>query len=485
MLSCFVKNAKNSIPVVIIPQADYPEWFKRQSSFIQQWFNDTQFRGEAGNISLIPDVSGKLQRVIYCISDIENFWGVGNLPLTLPEGIYQFDLPTIAKEKALALLSRFAIAWGLGSYQFNNYKKLNRKPAQLFLSDQLDPDIKKIAEIKKILKNNNISELYNIPEINNIVQSIYYVRDLINMPTDDMGPSELAKSTINLSKTLKAKVKQIVGEDLLKQNFPTIYTVGRASDDAPRLIDLRWGNKKHPKVTLVGKGVCFDSGGLDIKPANAMVLMKKDMAGAAHVLGLAQMIIQAELPVCLRVLIPAVENVISGNAYRPGDIIKSRKGITIEIGNTDAEGRVILADALTEAVSEKPDLLIDITTLTGAARIALGTELPALFSNSDDVAQQIIQHGNEVMDPVWRMPLFSLYRDSLNTPFADINNNSTDSYGGAITAALFLKEFVPDDIPWVHFDLMAWNLKPRPGRPQGGEAMALRALFSFLQARYQ
>jgi leucyl aminopeptidase len=249
-------------------------------------------------------------------------------------------------------------------------------------------------------------------------------------------------------------------------------------------LDLRWGNKKHPRITLVGTGVCFDTGGLDIKPSSAMLLMKKDMAGAAHVLGLARMIMQARLPVCLRVLIPAVENSISGNAYRPGDVIKSRKGMTIEIGNTDAEGRVVLADALTEAVDEKPDLLIDITTLTGAARVALGTELPALFANQDEVADEILKHAKKQSDPIWRLPLFALYRDSLNSPIADINNNSTDAYGGAITAALFLKEFVPDEIPWLHFDMMAWNLKARPGRPQGGEAMALRALFSYLTATF-
>jgi leucyl aminopeptidase len=247
---------------------------------------------------------------------------------------------------------------------------------------------------------------------------------------------------------------------------------------------LRWGNPAHPRVTLVGKGVCFDSGGLDLKPAHAMLIMKKDMGGAAHTLGLARMIMQSNLAVNLRVLIPAVENSVSANAYRPGDIIKSRKGLTIEIGNTDAEGRVVLADALTEAVSEKPDLIIDIATLTGAARVALGTDLPALFCNQDNLAAEILQHAELESDPVWRLPFFTAYRDSLSSPYADINNNSSDAYGGAITAGLFLKEFVPDEIPWMHFDLMAWNLKSRPGRPQGGEAMALRALYSFLSATF-
>ena len=250
------------------------------------------------------------------------------------------------------------------------------------------------------------------------------------------------------------------------------------------MIDLRWGNKKHPKITLVGKGVCFDTGGLDIKPSSAMLLMKKDMAGGAHALGLARMIMQAKLPVCLRVLVPAVENAISGNAFRPGDVINSRKGLTVEIGNTDAEGRLVLADALTEAVSEKPELIIDLSTLTGAARIAVGTEISALFSNNDDVAHDVIKHATRQNDPIWRLPLFASYRDSLNSSIADINNAGSDSYAGAITAALFLKEFVTDNTPWLHFDMMAWNLKSRAGRPQGGEAMALRALFSYLSERF-
>jgi leucyl aminopeptidase len=293
----------------------------------------------------------------------------------------------------------------------------------------------------------------------------------------------MAEAVSKLAKQCGASLTEIVGEDLLTKNYASIYTVGRASDDAPRLLDMTWGQENHPKVTLVGKGVCFDSGGLDIKPASYMLLMKKDMAGGAHVFGLARMIMDAKLPVRLRVLVPVVENVISGNAYRPGDVIKSRSGLTIEVGNTDCEGRVILADALTEAVSEKPDLLIDITTLTGAARVALGTELPAVFSNNDAVVADVIKHGDSVNDPMWRLPLFKQYREHLNSQIADINNNSSEPYAGAISAALFLNEFVPKDIPWLHFDLMAWNLRARAGRPQGAEAFALRALFDYIKAR--
>lgn len=453
MLTCFAKDQKDAIPITILQQNDFSGWLNKQNSFVKNWLTSNQFRGEVGNISLIPDASGKLANVL-CIADKKNFWATGNLALTLPEGFYQFDLCTAEEYQ------NFAIAWGLGAYQFVRYKNPTRKVAQLVLPDHVDPDY-----------------------INNIVESIYLVRSLINTPTDDMGPTELADAAVTLGKKYNAKIKQIVGDDLLKNNYASIYTVGRASDDAPRLIELRWGNKNHFKLTLVGKGVCFDTGGLDLKPSSAMLLMKKDMAGGAHALGLARMIMEAKLPIYLRVLIPAVENSVSGNAYRPGDIIKSRKGLTIEIGNTDAEGRVILADALTEAVSEKPDLLIDFTTLTGAARTAVGTEIAALFSNDDKVAEKVIQYGNESLDPMWRLPLFAPYREALNSPIADINNCTADSYAGAITAALFLKEFVPDEIPWLHFDMMAWNLKPRPGRPQGGEAMTLRAVFSYLMSK--
>lgn len=462
MMNCFTTQySKKATPIVLLTLKDFPAWLAKQNSHTKNWIAAVAFKVEAGSVCLLPDSAGKLNQVICCIADLKNFWGVGHLPQTLPEGQYIFNLDVSDFDLNSSEYMDFAMAWGLGAYQFLQYKKSSKKPAQLVLP-----------------KN------YDIDYIVNMVESISLVRDLINMPTDDMGPSELSAATFDLAKKYAAKVKQIVGDDLLTKNYATIHTVGRASDDEPRLIDLRWGNKKHPKVTLVGKGVCFDTGGLDLKNASGMLLMKKDMGGAAHVLGLARMIMQAKLPINLRVLIPAVENAVSGNAYRPGDVITSRKGMTIEIGNTDAEGRLVLADALTEAVSEKPDLLIDIATLTGAARIALGTDLPAMFSNNDSVADALIQHGKHKSDPIWRLPLFTAYREMLNSPIADINNAGSDSYGGAITAALFLKEFVPDDIAWVHFDLMAWNLKTRPGRPQGGEAMALRGLFSYLCERF-
>ncbi|EKD54984.1 MAG: hypothetical protein ACD_60C00029G0011 [uncultured bacterium] len=454
MLKCFTTNTQKAIPIKVITPIDFPAWLKKQNAMTKNWLTSSGFQLTAGKFSLLPDAAGNITQVLFGTDDIKNFWSIGNLPVILPEGKYIFDIPE-------EYYAHYGIAFGLGAYQFTRYKKPLKGSAELVL-----------------LKNDDFSF------IENTVESIYWVRDLINTPTDDMGPTEFASAAVSFAKQYGASIKQIVGDDLLKKNFPCIHTVGRASDDEPRLLDLRWGNPKHPKVTLVGKGVCFDTGGLDIKPSSSMLLMKKDMAGAAHVLGLARMVIEATLPISLRVLIPVVENAISGNAFRPGDIITSRKGITIEIGNTDAEGRLVLADALTEAVSEKPDLVIDISTLTGAARVAVGTDISLMFSNQDDLALNVIRHGDQQQDPICRLPLFAGYREALNSSIADINNAAMDSYAGAITAALFLKEFVPNDIPWLHFDIMAWNLKSKPGHPQGGEAMGLRALFSYLRERY-
>jgi len=297
-----------------------------------------------------------------------------------------------------------------------------------------------------------------------------------------MGPAELAEAAERVGKAHGASVKVIVGDRLLDENYPAVHAVGRASVRAPRLIDLRWG-RTGPKITLCGKGVCFDSGGLDIKSSANMKLMKKDMGGAAHMLGLAQMVMAAQLPVRLRLLIPAVENSISGNAYRPLDVVRTRKGLSVEIGNTDAEGRVILSDALTEADRESPDLLIDCATLTGAARVALGPEPPALFSNHDASAESLIRHGQAERDPVWRLPLFKPYRRGLDSKVADLNNIWDSPFAGAITAALFLQEFVSPTTPWLHLDIMGWNTTSRPGRPEGGEAMGLRALYALVAER--
>ncbi len=308
-------------------------------------------------------------------------------------------------------------------------------------------------------------------------EAIGLVRDLVNTPAADMGPAQLAEAARDLAKRHRGKCTVLVGDTLLKRNYPAVHAVGRAAAEEPRLIDLRWGSKG-PKVTLVGKGVCFDSGGLDLKPAAGMKLMKKDMGCAAHVLGLASLIMAEKLPLQLRVLVPAVENAVSGNAFRPLDVLQTRKGLTVEVGNTDAEGRLVLCDALAEADSEKPDLLIDFATLTGAARVALGPDLPAMFCNDDKLAGLILRHGAVEGDPVWRLPLHKGYRPGLESKVADLNNISNSPYGGAITAALFLENFVSPGTRWAHFDIMAWNVATRPGRPEGGEAMGLRAVYA-------
>jgi leucyl aminopeptidase len=317
----------------------------------------------------------------------------------------------------------------------------------------------------------------------NAADAICLGRDLINTPAEDMGPSELEAAVRSLSKRHKASVKVIRGT-ALKKGFPMIHAVGRASDDAPRLIDMTWGPARAPKVTLVGKGVCFDTGGLDIKPAAGMALMKKDMGGAAAVLALASMIMSARLNVRLRVLIPAVENAIAGNAFRPGDVLTSRKGITVEIGNTDAEGRLVLADALHLADGEKPDLLVDMATLTGAARVALGPDLPPFYTSDDALADELARHGTATADPLWRLPFWQRYHDMISSRVADINNAGTGGFAGSITAALFLERFVEQAKSYVHLDIFGWVPAARPARPAGGEPQAARALFALIAGRY-
>jgi leucyl aminopeptidase len=317
-----------------------------------------------------------------------------------------------------------------------------------------------------------------------VAEAVFLARDLVNTPASDLGPAELAEAAATVAERFDGDLRTIVGEDLLAQNYPAIFAVGQASPRAPRLVELRWGEHSAPKVTLVGKGVCFDSGGLDIKPSSGMLLMKKDMGGAAVMLALAQAVMARGLPVRLRLLIGAVENAVSGASYRPGDVVRTRKGLTVEIGNTDAEGRVVLADLLAEADGERPDLLLDAATLTGAARVALGPDLPALFTPDDALASDLIGAGEAAFDPLWRLPMHAPYRKMIDSGIADINNAGEGGMAGAITAALFLKDFVTDTSAWAHLDVYAWNPKDRPGRPKGGEATALRALLALLERRF-
>jgi leucyl aminopeptidase len=389
------------------------------------------------------------------LSDTPDMWDFGALATRLPSGTWKLadTAPVSATDAAIAI--------GLGAWRFDRYRAKKAKAGPKILWPQ-DADKARATAI---------------------VEAISMARDLITTPSSDMGPAELAAAAEALAKTHKARINVIIGGELLKQNYPMVHAVGRASARAPRLIDLTWGNENDPRVTLVGKGVCFDSGGLDLKPASGMLNMKKDMGGAAAMMAVAAMIMATKLPVRLRLLVPAVENSVSGNAFRPLDVVPTRKGLSVEIGNTDAEGRLILCDALHEGASEKPTVMIDCATLTGAARVALGTDLPALFCNDDALAEQLLAAGKEVADPMWRMPLFKGYRRLLDSKVADINNAPGVAFGGAITAALYLQEFVPDDVPWAHFDMMAWNNASRPGRPEGGEAQAARAIFGAIEKR--
>lgn len=439
-----------------VEEQAFEEWRERQDEPTRRWLAATAFQGKAASTCLIPNRGEKLGKVVTVIRSRSDPWCLGDLPLTLPAQDY-----ALTADWPAALLERALVGWGLGAYQFTRYRAEQQPKARL-----------------AIPKNCNAAL------VQNQIEAIHLVRDLINTPAEDMMPEQLAEAMARLAREFGGELQQIIGDELLANNFPAIHAVGRASQRPPRLLDLRWGDEARPKLTLVGKGVCFDSGGLDLKSAKGMRLMKKDMGGAAHALGLARLVMAAALPVRLRVVVAAVENALSGNALRPGDVIRTRKGLTIEIENTDAEGRLVLCDALVEAGREKPDLLLDFATLTGAARIALGTDIPALFCPQDEMATELLRCAESEQDPVWRLPLYEPYRAMLESKVADLVNASDSPYAGAITASLFLREFVPEDLPWAHFDIMAWNLASRPGRPEGGEAMGMRCVFRYLTERF-
>ena len=459
MLNCYVSKTNSAvIPIHTIITKDFNTWLKKQTSIVKNWVNVTNFSAKPGTVCYLGDHKGDVQTILLGIADPNDVWSLGYLPTVLRAGVYSIEDQYSAELNDLA-----AIAWGLGHYNFNRY--LSKPPSY----------------VAKLL----LPSGCNAEHIENTVSATYLVRDMINTPTEDLGPAELAEFASTLAEQFGAKMKLVIGDDLLKKGYPATHAVGRASVNAPRLIDLHWGKKTNPHITLIGKGVCFDSGGLDIKPSLMMRYMKKDMAGAAHVLGLAHMIMAANLPIQLRVLIPAVENSISGSAIRPGDILKMRNGVSVEITNTDAEGRLILADALIEAAHQEPDLIIDIATLTGAARVALGPEPGAIFTEHDDIAEKLYNCSVVEQDPLWRLPIYKPYRNLLDSPIADIVNADMESVGGgAIMAALFLDEFVPKKIKWLHLDIMAYNLKYKPSRPIGGEAMGIRALYRYIVEQY-
>ncbi len=451
----FVDQSNASLPVQFVLASRWGAWLEAQDAAHRGWLDSTGVGGAAGDFAVLPGPDGKASSAVLVLPDSPTLWDFGALATRLPAGTWKLgDTAPVSPTDA-------AVAIGLGTWRFERYKA------------------KKGKEGATILWPDNAAKA----RATAMIDSICLARDLITTPSSDMGPAELAEAAQQLGQKHGARINVIVGDDLLAQNFPMIHAVGRASTRAPRLIDLTWGEESDPKVTLVGKGVCFDTGGLDLKPAAGMLNMKKDMGGAATMMAVAGMVMACKLPVRLRLLVPAVENSVSGNAFRPLDVVPTRKGITVEIGNTDAEGRLILCDALHEGASEKPTMMVDCATLTGAARVSLGTDLPALFCNDDDLANGLIASGETVADPMWRMPLYKPYRKLLDSKVADINNVSGGTFGGAITAALYLQEFVPDDVPWAHLDMMAWNNTARPGRPEGGEAQAARAIFATIEKR--
>jgi len=417
------------------------------------WARKSGYKADSGSVLLIPGEGGVLGGALFGLgaNPSEQPYITGRLARSLPAGDWHIETAPLTAQ-------RLVMGFGLGSYRFERYKADKGAFPTLMIPRDADA-----ADIKRQLA------------------GVFLARDLINTPTNDMGPNQMEAVFRALAEHYKAECSVIAGDDLLAQNFPLVHTVGRASADAPRLLEMRWGKKGHRRITLVGKGVCFDTGGLDIKPSASMLLMKKDMGGAANIMGLALMIMDAKLKVDLRVIIPVVENSISANAFRPGDIYKSRKGLTVQIDNTDAEGRLILADALAYADEEAPDLLIDMATLTGAARVALGPDLPPLFTDDEHLADDLTEASLETDDPLWRLPLYMGYDKDIRAKFADITNAPAGGMAGAITAALFLKRFVTNTRSWAHLDIYGWAPSERAHSPGGGEAQAIRALYHHIR----
>ncbi len=448
-------SGKTVISLVPLKESEFEDWRQTLSENFRQWVGSSGFKAKAGQFCTMPGDGDMAPSCVFGMQDEGWLNQLSSLVSRLPEGVYQLRCEWDSEQRLQA-----SLGWGLAAYRFDRYKKNKKPQAILLLDEDIDDQVRALCDAQCL------------------------VRDLVNTPTEHMGPQQLADAVTGQADRFDGDFDEVVGRDLLTRNFPAIHVVGRASDRDPRLVQMTWGDEAAPLVALVGKGVCFDTGGLDLKSAAGMAHMKKDMGGGAHALALASLVMQSKLPVRLLLLIPAVENSVSGNAYRPGDVIETRKGLSVEIGNTDAEGRVVLSDALTYACEQKPDLVIDFATLTGAARVAMGAELTPLFSNHIDVARAIQDAGDDVEDPMWTMPLYQPYRNLIESPIADLNNTGKTSLGGCITAALFLEHFVEPEIPWVHIDTFAWNPSDKPGRPSGGEALGLRAVFRYLQSRY-
>ena len=443
----------HALPIYLVATKD-DEIFTKLTEAELKWIEARDWAPKSRSVLTLPGADGAIALALLGTGDKD--WAAksplltGTLPGSLPPGDYRFALTLPDPELA-------TLAWLTGAYRFNRYKRQDdTKPSRLVRPDGV--------ERARVLA---------------LAEAIYFARDIINTPANDFGPAELESAAREIAGEHGATIKVTEGSSLLSDNFPMIHAVGRASDRAPRLIDFRWGSEHAPKLTIVGKGICFDTGGLDIKPSSGMALMKKDMGGAASALAIAHMVMSQKLPVRLRVLIPAADNSIAGNAFRPGDVLPSRNGMSVEIGNTDAEGRLVLADALALADEESPDWLITLATLTGAARVALGPDLPPLYTDDDELAEGVLAAGLEIGDPLWRMPLWAPYDQLLKSKIADVNHIAEGSYAGSIMAALFLKRFVTKAKRFAHLDIFAWVPREQPGRPQGADAQAARALFRY------
>ncbi len=454
MHSSFESAAATAIPVDIVRPDTAAAWAETLDTPAAAWVKTARFKPESGQVLLIPGPDGTLARVAAGLDRQDDTLALGAIPKKLADGVYRYGFGLDGVDAELA-----CFAWAFGSYRFTKFKGAARDGARLALPDGIHAE-----------------------RVSAIADGTALVRDLVNMPANDLGPAELENEARVLAQRFGAGIKVITGDALLTENFPLVHAVGRAATAEPRLIDLTWGRADAPSVTLVGKGVCFDTGGLNIKPEGGMVLMKKDMGGAAHALGLASMIMAMGLDLRLRVIIPAVENAISGNAFRPGDIYKSRRGLTVEIANTDAEGRLVLADAMALADEESPDVMITLATLTGAARVAVGPDIAPFYTDDDALAQAIAQNGAAMQDEVWRLPLYKPYTEYLGSSVADINHIGGTRHAGSILAALFLSRFTEKAGRWAHFDLFAWNDRSRPGRPVGANAQAIRGLFHWMES---
>jgi leucyl aminopeptidase len=451
-LNGFTTDSSRALPLYVLDHNGFAAWNAQQPAALQAWLKSQQFSAAPGSVALLPGTDG-LAGAVLGVGDRADAYSYAHAPFALPA----CSVWKVAGELDVASASNLQLGWGLGSYRFARYRKPARAPAQLLASPS--------------------------SEVADVITACLRVRDWVNTPTEDMGPQQLEDAARALVNAHGGELEVIAGDELLEQNFPTIHAVGRASHRAPRLIALRWGKADAPHLALVGKGVCFDTGGLDLKPADGMRNMKKDMGGAAHALALAGLVMAQELPVRLTLLVAAVENAVGPDAFRPGEVITTRKGITVEIDNTDAEGRLVLCDALTYASEQQPEAIIDFATLTGAARIALGPDLPALFANDDTLAQQWLDAGDATRDPVWRMPLWRPYLRYLNSGIADMANAGS-RMAGSVTAALYLERFIEAGQTWAHLDVYAWNDSERAGRPAGGEALALRSAWAMLKTRY-